>query len=166
MKRGLLLFSYFLILACFPTLSSGKELAKIAIWDLEPRNIPETHARELTSFVVSEITKLKKYWGYSDSLRAPMLSSVPWERGKSGLRASCGGGQEKGKAPNAGLDYEVVEDLSEEERWKEEEIWEIPSGTCATGASEEKSAQAMLRSQARRGIKPRTLGGDKGYEIS
>ncbi len=38
------------------------------------------------------------------------------------------------------------------------------SVTCATGTSEEEAAQAMLRRQARRGIKPRTLGGDKGYD--
>jgi hypothetical protein len=49
----------------FPLLADGKELPKIAVWDLEPRNTPETHARELTSFVVSEITKLKKYEVYS-----------------------------------------------------------------------------------------------------
>jgi sulfatase modifying factor 1 len=45
--------------------SAQKELPKIAVWDLEPRKTPETHARELTSFVVSEITKLKKYEVYS-----------------------------------------------------------------------------------------------------
>lgn len=38
------------------------------------------------------------------------------------------------------------------------------SVTCATGTSEEEAAQAMLRRQARKGIKPRTLGGDKGYD--
>jgi formylglycine-generating enzyme required for sulfatase activity len=53
------------IFICTPTAGSGKEVPKIAIWDLEPRNTPETHARELTSFVVSEITKLKKYEVYS-----------------------------------------------------------------------------------------------------
>jgi len=48
-----------------PQGASGKELPKIAVWNLEPRNTPETHARELTSFVVSEITKLKKSEVYS-----------------------------------------------------------------------------------------------------
>jgi len=48
-----------------PPAAIGKEIPKIAVWDLEPRNTPETHARELTSFVVSEITKLKKYEVYS-----------------------------------------------------------------------------------------------------
>jgi hypothetical protein len=35
------------------------------VWDLAPRNTPEAHVQELTSFVVSEITKLKKYEVYS-----------------------------------------------------------------------------------------------------
>ena len=35
--------------------------------------------------------------------------------------------QERGKIPNANFDSEAVEDLSEEERWKEEEIWETLS---------------------------------------
>jgi formylglycine-generating enzyme required for sulfatase activity len=64
-KRGLLLLLCFLGVACLPSLSDGKELPRMAVWDLEPRNTPETHARELTSFVVSEITKLKKYEVYS-----------------------------------------------------------------------------------------------------
>ncbi len=38
------------------------------------------------------------------------------------------------------------------------------SVTSATGKSEEEGAQGMLQRQARRGIKPRTLGGDKGYD--
>ena len=65
MKRASLLFFSFLVLTIFPSLSNGKEVPKVAVWDLEPRNTPETHARELTSFVVSEITKLKKYEVYS-----------------------------------------------------------------------------------------------------
>jgi hypothetical protein len=65
MKRGLLLLSCFLVLACFPPLSSGKELPKVAVWDLEPMNIPPAHARQLTSFVASEISKLRKYEVYS-----------------------------------------------------------------------------------------------------
>ncbi len=38
------------------------------------------------------------------------------------------------------------------------------SVTRATGTSEWEAAEAMLRRQARKGIKPRTLGGDKGYD--
>ena len=56
---------FFILTASFilftPLITAGKELPKIAVWDLAPRNTPEAHAQELTSFVVSEITKLKKY---------------------------------------------------------------------------------------------------------
>ncbi len=53
-----------------PPLPAAKELPKIAVWDLAPRNTPATHAQELTSFLVSEITKMKKYEVYSqDNVR-------------------------------------------------------------------------------------------------
>jgi hypothetical protein len=48
-----------------PSTSSGKELLKIAVWDLTPRNTPVTHAQELTSILVSEIAIIKKYEVYS-----------------------------------------------------------------------------------------------------
>ena len=38
------------------------------------------------------------------------------------------------------------------------------SVTCATGTTECEVAEAMLRRQARKGVKPRTLGGDKAYD--
>jgi sulfatase modifying factor 1 len=65
MKKNSLILLCFLVLAIFPSLSSAKELPKVAVWDLEPMNTPAAHARQLTSFVVSEITKLKKYEVYS-----------------------------------------------------------------------------------------------------
>jgi sulfatase modifying factor 1 len=65
MKKTSLILLCFLVLAIFPSLSSAKELPKVAVWDLEPMNTPAAHARQLTSFVVSEITKLKKYEVYS-----------------------------------------------------------------------------------------------------
>ena len=65
MKKTSLILLCFLVLAIFPSISNGKELPKVAVWDLDPRNMPATHARELTSFVVSEITKMKKYEVYS-----------------------------------------------------------------------------------------------------
>jgi formylglycine-generating enzyme required for sulfatase activity len=65
MKRGLILFGCFLVLVFSPPLSQGKELPKVAVWDLDPVNTPPAHAKWLTSFVVSEITKLKKYEVYS-----------------------------------------------------------------------------------------------------
>ncbi len=36
--------------------------------------------------------------------------------------------------------------------------------TPATGASEREGAEDMLKRQARKGVKPKTLGGDKGYD--
>lgn len=36
--------------------------------------------------------------------------------------------------------------------------------TPATGTAEAEAAEAMLKRQARRGIRPQTLGGDKGYD--
>ena len=49
------------------------------------------------------------------------------ERRKKRLEDLLKGVQERGKVTNAGPDYEAVENLSEEERWKEEEIWETLS---------------------------------------
>ena len=65
-----MLSTIFFILAAFfllvsPSTAADKELPKIAVWDLAPRNTPEAHAQELTSFLVSEITKLKKFEVYS-----------------------------------------------------------------------------------------------------
>ncbi len=48
-----------------PVPSIIKELPKIAVWDLEPVNTHPAHAKQLTSFVVSEINKIKKYEVYS-----------------------------------------------------------------------------------------------------
>lgn len=36
--------------------------------------------------------------------------------------------------------------------------------TKATGTAEEEAAEEMLKRQARKGVKPKTLGGDKGYD--
>lgn len=38
--------------------------------------------------------------------------------------------------------------------------------TTATGTSEEEAAEMMLKRQARKGIKPKTLGADKGYDTA
>jgi hypothetical protein len=43
----------------------AKDLPRIAVWDLAARNTPITHAQELTSILVSEITKIRKYEVYS-----------------------------------------------------------------------------------------------------
>ncbi len=65
MKRTSLFLLYILALSIFPSSSSGKEPVKIAVWDLVARNTPEAHAQELTSFLVSEVTKLKRFEVYS-----------------------------------------------------------------------------------------------------
>ena len=62
-------FLLILIISC-PSLSFGKELPKIAVWDLEARNTPATHAKELTSILVSEIAQSQKYEAFSqDNVR-------------------------------------------------------------------------------------------------
>jgi len=59
-----------LILILVATVSAGKDVPKIAVWDLEARNTPATHAKELTSILVSELSKLGKYEVYSqDNVR-------------------------------------------------------------------------------------------------
>ena len=46
------------------------DLPKIAVWDLASRNVPVTHAQELTSILVSEISKIGRYEVYSqDNVR-------------------------------------------------------------------------------------------------
>jgi formylglycine-generating enzyme len=58
----------FLLWACLfflPVICSAKELPKVAVWDLEPREVKPTYARELTSILVSEISKLENYEVYS-----------------------------------------------------------------------------------------------------
>ena len=59
--------SFFILAFIFliPSLSAGKDLAKIAVWDLEAANIPAPYTKVLTSNIVSEISKLKKYEVYS-----------------------------------------------------------------------------------------------------
>lgn len=49
------------------------------------------------------------------------------ERRKKRLEELLKGVQNKNKVQEEGFDFETVEDLSEEERWKEEEIWETLS---------------------------------------
>lgn len=50
-----------------PAVESGpvKDRPKIAVWDLASRNVPVTHAQELTSILVSEISKMGRYEIYS-----------------------------------------------------------------------------------------------------
>jgi hypothetical protein len=45
--------------------AAAKDLPKIAVWDLASRNTPVTYAQELTSILVSEVSKLGRYEVYS-----------------------------------------------------------------------------------------------------
>jgi len=57
---------FLLILILFnPPMSTAKELPKIAVWDLEARETKIAYARELTSILVSEVSKLGEYEVYS-----------------------------------------------------------------------------------------------------
>ncbi len=79
----LLAFLFFL-----PDATHAKDLPKVAVWDLAPREIKATYAQELTSILVSEIAKMKKYEVYSqENVRA--LAGWTEERMKLG----CSGTQ-------------------------------------------------------------------------
>jgi branched-chain amino acid transport system substrate-binding protein len=54
-----------LILTLVATVSTGKDLPKIAVWDLNAGNINPSYAQDLTSILVSEISKVGKYEVYS-----------------------------------------------------------------------------------------------------
>ena len=49
------------------------------------------------------------------------------ERRKRRLEELLTGVQERNKTPNDTFDFDIVEDMSEEDRWREEEIWEALS---------------------------------------
>ncbi len=59
------MIAFLVILAsiCFVALpaSTAGELPKIAVWDLKPREVNPSYAKELTSILVSEVAKLKRY---------------------------------------------------------------------------------------------------------
>lgn len=65
MKNSVFLSFLISIFLAIPSAAPGKGLPKFAVWDLVPRNIPATHAQELTSILVSEISKMEKYEVYS-----------------------------------------------------------------------------------------------------
>lgn len=65
MKRPSFFFLFFFLFIIVPSVSSGKELPKIAVWDLIPGDIKPAYAQDLTSILVSEISKLEKYEVYS-----------------------------------------------------------------------------------------------------
>jgi formylglycine-generating enzyme required for sulfatase activity len=61
----LLFLSTLLASAYAQPFSAGKDLPKIAVWDLSPGDIKPAYAQDLTSILVSEVSKLKKYEVYS-----------------------------------------------------------------------------------------------------
>jgi hypothetical protein len=66
-----LLFSPTLLTSSYAQrVSAGKDLSKIAVWDLTAGNINPSYAQDLTSILVSEVSKLEKYEVYSqDNVR-------------------------------------------------------------------------------------------------
>lgn len=68
MRRLSFFFLGFLLF--FPSPPQAKELPKVAVWDLEPREVKAAYARELTSILVSEISKMGQCEVYSqDNVR-------------------------------------------------------------------------------------------------
>ncbi len=63
--RRIISFLLSVTLLSVPSLCLGKGLPKIAVWDLAAGNVPSSHAQDLTSILVSEIVKIKKYEVYS-----------------------------------------------------------------------------------------------------
>lgn len=66
----------------FPIQASGKELPKIAVWDLVPRNISADYAHQLSDILASELTKLGKYEVYSQE---NVRTLAGWEAQKMSL---------------------------------------------------------------------------------
>lgn len=65
-----LTFLFLAILLFLPSIPQAKELSKVAVWDLEPREVKPAYARELTSILVSEISKMGQGEVYSqDNVR-------------------------------------------------------------------------------------------------
>jgi formylglycine-generating enzyme required for sulfatase activity len=79
---GSLLFIFFVI-GIFPNISTTKELPKIVVWDLDANNLPASFARTLTSILITEITKLKKYEAYTQENVRTLAGWTP-ERVKLG----------------------------------------------------------------------------------
>jgi sulfatase modifying factor 1 len=58
-------YLFFAFLFFLPAISPAKEIPKLAVWDLAPGDIKAAYAQDLTSILVSEISKLGKYEVYS-----------------------------------------------------------------------------------------------------
>ena len=69
------------------SLEPGKDLPKLAVWDLIPRDTRATTTQELTSILVSEITKLRKFEVYSQE-NVRTLAGFTEERMKLGCTST------------------------------------------------------------------------------
>jgi sulfatase modifying factor 1 len=65
MKTRVLIPILAVLFSFIPYVSAAKDLPKIVVWDLSPRETKPGYAQELTSILVSEISKMGKYEIYS-----------------------------------------------------------------------------------------------------
>jgi formylglycine-generating enzyme len=70
MKKAVSCYLFLLILIPGHSISFGKEVPKITVWDLSPLNINRDYAQVLTSILASEVSKLDKFEVYTqDNVR-------------------------------------------------------------------------------------------------
>jgi peptidyl-prolyl cis-trans isomerase B (cyclophilin B) len=65
MKKAVLLFLLPVFFSLFRFAADGKEIPKVAVWDLAAREVKASYAQELTSILASEVAKLNQYEVYS-----------------------------------------------------------------------------------------------------
>jgi len=65
MRTRVLTLIVVVLLSLIPWAATAKDLPKVVVWDLAPRETKTGYAQELTSILVSEISKLGKYEVYS-----------------------------------------------------------------------------------------------------
>jgi formylglycine-generating enzyme required for sulfatase activity len=65
MKIRVLALILVVILSFIPCVSTAKELSKVVVWDLAARETKPGYAQELTSILVSEVSKMGKFEVYS-----------------------------------------------------------------------------------------------------
>jgi formylglycine-generating enzyme required for sulfatase activity len=87
MKTGVLLAILAILSSLTPQVAAAKELPKIVVWDLAPRETKAGYAQELTSILVSEINKLGRYEVYSQE-NVRTLAGWTGERMKLGCTSA------------------------------------------------------------------------------
>ncbi|MBA4394846.1 MAG: hypothetical protein C0407_14945 [Desulfobacca sp.] len=65
MKKGFFLWPIALLFFLIPSISPAKELPKMAIWDLEAKEVTPAFAKDLTSILIKEIIKVEIYAVYT-----------------------------------------------------------------------------------------------------